>query len=389
MSTATVDAPIVTRAPLTADPLVASTDVKTLTTALAFVNSALPARPPLQVLLGVLVTATTEGVTVAAFDYDTSCSQTIEGVGTGQALVPGKLLLDVVKKLDAGQVTLEVNASVTRLTLRQAELEFHLPLLPLDDYPSLPDSSAGKRIATVTGADLVELGRVGVAAGRDDTVPVLTAIALESEDGFLRTAATDRYRLAVATTTTKTTLTEILNVPSAALALAVKHLGKASSITLRHNGGAVRTLSFDDGARRITTRLLDGEFPRYRSLIPTDTAVTVTISSPVLAKAIKQVSVVAARNAPVRVEIDNALVVSCGNDDDAGASKKVAATVTGLDEAQRTAYNPGYLLDGLLAVSAKGEVQLAYTQPLRPAILTEPADTGRAFLYLIMPVRLG
>lgn len=392
MTTTVIEAPV--KAPLTDDPLLASTDVKQLREALAFVGAAIPSRPPLAVLLGVLVTANSTGLQLSAFDYEILATEQVPGTGSGKALIPGRLLLDVVKSLDAGPVQLRVNDRVTHVDIVQGDLELSIPLLPIEDYPASP-SVGSKPFAALTGGQLAELSRVTVAAGKDDTLPVLTTVCLEQEDGQLRAAATDRYRLAVATLPVRTTLTrDDVKVYASTLSFAVKHLGKADRVELRFKEasgmGGEGHLSFRSGNRQIITRTVSGDFPRYRSLIPTDTPIHFTASGPEVTKAVKQVAIMAARNAPVRVEIagSNSLSFLAGAQDDAKGRKAVKATVAGVheDDSVLTAYNPIYLLDGIHAVNPKGEINFAFNTPTRPVILTEKDD--QSFLYLLMPVRL-
>lgn len=392
MTTATVATPATSPA-LTDNPLRATAEVKDLVKALAFVAANAPTKAHLRVLLGVRLSATADGLTLTTYDFEQSVTETIDGTGFGEALVPARTLQDFTKRLEPGLIELRVNDKATYLNVSQGDLTLSVPLLPLPDYPAPPSTAEATPFATVTGAQLAQLGRAGVAAGRDDTLPVLTGIYLEAEQGMLRAAATDRYRLAVVDTDVPTILVGAVNVPAKRLAFLIKHLGKQDVIQLSTitSDQEHTFLVLETSTQTITTRLLSGTFPRYRSLVPAEMAVDVVGDSPALLKALDQVGTVLADKAPclVRIEVDH-LVVSGGHEGDAKAEKKVAATVSDSRWAGSvTAYNPQYLADGISALAPKGQIRLALNSVTTPAILTEAGDSDRRFLYLLMPVRLS
>ena len=149
-------------------------------------------------------------------------------------------------------------------------------------------------------------------------------------------------------------------------------------------------MGFEGSGRRSTTRLLDGEFPKYRSLLPTEIATAARVETGMLAEAVKRVSLVAERNTPVRLAFaQDEVVLRAGAGEDAQASEAVECSMQG--DPIEIAFNPTYLLDGLAAVDAP-MTHLAFTQATRPAVLVglaeasdEPSD---AYRYLLMPVRL-
>lgn len=366
----------------------ATADQKSFLEGLKFVTAALPGRPPMQVLLGVRIEASEKGITLAAFDYELSARETVTGSGSGTSLVPGKFLMDCVKTLDSGAFTLSVEKD--KVILTQGDLRFTLPTLPVEDYPALPKTT-GKRLATVSGEQLASLNRASVAVGRDNTLPVLTGIRLASEEGQLVTAATDRYRLAVVTTDIPATDQDAALVPHQTFAFLAKHFAASKSVALRlasEKGDSARTLVAQDGTRIITSRLLEGEFPKYKSLLPHSDAFTaeVLVDTPDFIKAIKQVNVAASRNAPVRLGCSEAgILLETGNVEDSSASKLVKTPLQGTPLA--IAYNPAYLLEGINAATNKKQARLKFTAPTRPGIIDHPEDP--TFTYLLMPVRMS
>lgn len=360
----------------------AQTTQKALLDGLKFVAAAIPSRPPMQVLLGVKITASKTGVTLSTFDYDVSCTEVVHGHGQGEVLVRGRFLLDIVKMLDPGPVKLRTNNG--QLIVEQGDLSYEIDVLALEDYPALPDTGPNV-LATVTGADLVQLNRAAVAVGRDATLPVLTAICLDSSSGKLVSAATDRYRLAVLTTAIKAKKMGRLLIPYSVLGLIVKSFASEEAITLSVTPGSPM-IAATAGTRRITARLMEGEFPKYESLLPAEDAFTAeaTVNVANTARAVKQVALVGTRNEPVRLaSVKGQLTVHAGQVNGGKAAKKLAEQVVGTD--LTIGFNPDYLLAGLASSGTASRIQ--FVGATRPAVLSNPDDN--TFRYLLMPVRFA
>jgi DNA polymerase-3 subunit beta len=365
-----------------------------LADAVVWTARSLPARPPMQVLLGLLLETTESGLSVSGFDYEVS-SQIQVDVTTaepGRVLVPGRLLADIVRSLPAQPVDLRLEGS--RVVLTCGAARFTLPTLPVEDYPALPamPTTAGSLESDVFGAAVAQ---VALAAGRDDTLPVLTGVRVEIEGDQLTLAATDRYRLAVRTLHWKPErpdLSATALVPARTLADTAKALTSGPEVTLAlSTGGAGEgMIGFEGGGRRTTSRLLEGEFPKYRSLLPNESSAVAEVPTALLVEAVKRVALVAARNAPVRLSFSaEGLVLEAGGQDDAQASERLECGWEG--EEMSIAFNPQYLLDGLGAVDSDATT-LSFTGPTRPAVLTGKRDPDAVvadYRYLLMPVRLS
>jgi DNA polymerase-3 subunit beta len=264
--------------------------------------------------------------------------------------------------------------------------------LPVEDYPALPDMPSVS--GTVLGTEFAgAVAQVAIAAGRDDTLPALTGIRVEISGERLTLAATDRYRLAVrelAWTPTAGQVEATALVPARTLNDTAKTMAGAPTIEVAFatKDGAVEALvGFEGDGRRSTTRVIDGEFPKYRSLLPSESPTKATVERDSLIDAVKRVSLVAERNTPVRLEFsDTGLDLRAGTGDEAQAQESLAATVDG--EAITIAFNPQYLLDGLAAIDGD-TVELAFTTATKPAVLSSATDDAGAYRYLLMPVRLG
>ncbi|MFD7734310.1 DNA polymerase III subunit beta [Kitasatospora phosalacinea] len=374
-----------------------------LTEAVSHVARALPSRPPVPVLAGILLATGPGGLHLSAFDYE-SCATTsalAEIADDGSALVSGRLLGDIAKALPkAAEVDLELTD--TRLFIRAGSSRFELPLLPIDEYPALP--AVPDTVFTAHADEFADtVAQVVVAAGTDDTLPVLTGVLLTlDDDGRLTMAATDRYRFAVHETQIRPTgtvptddgkpATTVL-VPAKWLSDATKALAGDHPLHAGWQGGQF-TLSVP-GRHTIGTRLLAGEFPKFRSLFPAPADAQMVITVPVAETiaALKRVALVIDTKRPVRlVAEDDQLSLSAGDDDAAFAVDRVPCNTTG--SLQRlegcdAAFKPSYLIDALQALT-EPEARLYLTTPHKPALILghagDSADIG--YEHLLMPIRL-
>jgi DNA polymerase III subunit beta len=366
--------------------------------AVAWAARSLASRPTLPVLAGLMLRVDGDLLSVSGFDLEASTEVDLEVTAgaAGEALVSGRLLADISRALPPHPVDVTVDGS--RLTITCGAAKFSLPTMPVDDYPKLPamPTTAG----TVQGAEFaVAVAQVAVAAGRDDTLPMLTGVRLEIEGDKLTLAATDRYRLAVRELTwspgdVKAADAQVL-VPARTLADAAKSLAHSESLTIALSssgspGGGEGIIGFsgttNGRASRATTRLLDATFPPYRSLLPSEWASSAEIAVPGLVEAVKRVALVTDRNAPVRMEFDDGTVsLMAGGDDEGRAEEQLEVAYEG--EAITTAFNPQFLLDGLGALTT-GTARMLFTSSTKPVVLRPESADGAKYTYLIMPVRL-
>lgn len=375
-----------------------------LTDAVGWAARTLPSRPPLPVLAGLLVDAGTNGLTLSSFDYEVSARVQVDAEVSdpGRVLVSGRLLADIVRSLPTRPV--DVVLEDTKVVLTCGSARFALLTLPVEDYPSLPDlPAAAGRLSGAAFAGAVT--SVAVAAGRDDTLPVLTGIRMEIEGDRVTLAATDRYRLAVRELQWEAQTPDasvVALVQGRSLAETARSLADAAQVTVALSAGGtgegLMGFEGDTGElrRRTTTRLLDGEFPKYRALLPAESAALATVDSSALVEAVKRVALVAERNTPLRLAFsEGEVVLDAGTGDEAQATEALEAGLQG--EPLTIAFNPAFLLDGLTAVNAE-RVQLAFTTSTKPAVITAASDGSggeaspsdpASYRYLLMPVRLS
>ncbi len=383
-----------------------------LADAVAWTARALPIRPSAPVLAGLLIEAGAlsedsdgdaagEGLRLSTFDYETSARATLNADVTeeGRALVSGRLLADICRSLPNKPVEMVIEGPKVTLTCGSAR--FSLQTMPVEDYPTLPQMPETR--GTVGSAAFAHaVAQAVTAAGRDDMLPVLTGVRVELDGDSIAMLATDRFRLSQRELTWSPTAPDIdaaALVPAKVLADTAKALGGGSEISIALSnpgaGGAGEGIigfegSAGGGVRRTTTRLLDGDFPKVRSLFPSEHLTLARVDKAALVDSVKRVSLVAERNTAVQLAFaEGVLTLDAGSGEEAMASESLEAHVTGEDIT--TGFNPAYLLDGLTAIEAPF-VELAFTQASKPVVLSGvdslEGEADSDFRYLLMPRRL-
>ncbi len=371
-----------------------------LADAVAWAARSLPVRPSAPVLAGLLIETQSDGdgLSLSSFDYETSARATLPAdvLEEGRALVSGRLLADICRSLPNKPVEMSIDGAKVSLTCGSAR--FSLQTMPVDEYPSLPDMPrASGTVRSDVFANAV--AQAVTAAGRDDMLPVLTGVRIEIEGSDLALLATDRFRLSLRELTwdpAATDATAAALVPAKVLADTAKSLtaGAEVTIALSGTGAGEGIIGFEGsaggGVRRTTTRLLDGEFPKVRTLFPSEQATVARVDRATLVEAVKRVSLVAERNTAVQLAFaDGLLTLDAGSGDEALATEQIDASVTGADIT--TGFNPQFLLDGLTAIEAP-VVEMAFTQASKPAVMAGvdglEGEADLSFRYLLMPRRL-
>jgi DNA polymerase-3 subunit beta len=369
--------------------------------AVAWAARSLPTRPPLPVLAGLLIEATDDGLTLSSFDYEVSARVDVpaEVLEPGATLVSGRLLADITRSLPDRPVEVSTLEGERKAQLLCGSSTFSLQTLPREDYPSLPamPDSAGSLPGDVFAHAVAQ---VAVAVGRDDTLPVLTGIRVEFEGDRLVLAATDRYRLAVRELTWapgRTDLSTVALVQGRSLADTARALSDSDTVTiaLAGSGAGEGLIGFEGAAsgenRRTTNRLLDGEFPKYRSLLPSESTSVAVIESTSFLETVKRVALVADRNSPVRLTFtEGQVVVEAGAGDEAQAEETLSCQFTG--EGLTIAFNPQFLQEGISALGTE-YTEVSFTTATKPAVIAGRAEADTPsdgnYRYLIMPVRLS
>ncbi|MFF3174163.1 DNA polymerase III subunit beta [Streptomyces sp. NPDC057900] len=366
-----------------------------LAEAVAWVARSLPARPPAPVLAGLLLKAEDGALSFSSFDYEVSARVSVDAEieEDGTVLVSGRLLADICRALPNRPV--EISTDGVRATVVCGSSRFTLHTLPVEEYPALPEMPTAT--GTVPGEVFASAAaQVAIAAGRDDTLPVLTGVRIEIEGDTVTLASTDRYRFAVREFLWKpenADASAVALVPAKTLLDTAKALTSGDTVTLALSGSGAGEglIGFEGAGRRTTTRLLEGDLPKYRTLFPTEFNTVAVIETAPFVEAVKRVALVAERNTPVRLSFEQGvLILEAGSSDDAQAVERVDAVLEGDDIS--IAFNPTFLLDGLSAIDSP-VAQLSFTTSTKPALLSGraavDAEADDAYKYLIMPVRLS
>jgi DNA polymerase III subunit beta len=418
-----------------------------LAEAVAWVARSLPSRPVLPVLSGLLLQVAPDGLTLSCFDYEVSARITVDAdvAEPGTVLVPGRLLAEITRSLPGLPVEVD---DADDVTLTCGAASFSLVTLPIGEYPQLPDLP--RLAGTVDGgAFATAISQVTPAASRDDTLPIITGVNVEIEGDRITLVATDRYRLAIRElgwNPARPAGNSTLLVPARTLADAARMMAPGVPVRIMtrdaDGSGGARTaeadragslraaeamIGFEAGGRRLTTRLIAGEYIKYSSKFPADFGSCGDMPAVPLAEAVRRVALVAERGSSVRLSFGpGKVIIEAGTKGQARAREIVAADFSG-DETV-IAFSPHYLLDGLSAAlmaangspgpvqSAQssqsssqspqhsekaerdgpsphdeGRIRLQFTSPTKPALITGSVKAGDEsapdFRYLVVPLR--
>ena len=424
-----------------------------LAEAVAWVARSLPTRPVLPVLSGLLLQAGSDGLTLSCFDYEVSARIRVPAdvAEDGTALVPGRLLAEITRSLPEHPVEVD---DADDVTLACGPASFSLVTLPIGEYPALPELP--RLAGTVDGGALATaIGQVTPAASRDDTLPVITGVNLEIDGDIITMVATDRYRLAIrelAWSPADPGVKSTLLVPAKTLGDAARMMTPGVPVRIMILGegrsGGKRTaqadpagslraadamIGFETGERRLTTRLIAGEYIKYSSKFPEEFGSCGDMPAAALAEAVRRVALVAERGSSVRLSFaPGKVTIEAGTKGQARARETVAADFTG--EQSAIAFSPGFLLDGLVAAltaaacapgatehqenpedagsqadsrakagkpgkaardgastGQDGRIRLQFTGPTKPALITGSAKAGDEsapdYRYLVVPLR--
>jgi DNA polymerase-3 subunit beta len=304
----------------------------------------------------------------------------------GSVVLPARLLLDVARSLPTDQLTLELRSAEQDVELICGPTTFHLRTLRAEDFPTLPSPSPESRVALPAEAFVETISRVARSASRDETRPVLTGILMSASGQELRMVATDSYRLSVKQTALESPLQGSLeaNVPARALQELARIAQQAPADSLAVSVGQNQVI-FELGDVVLSSRLIDGQFPNYRQLLPESVEHELRLASAELTDVVRRVSLLAQKNAPLRLSFsEGTLTVSAQTPDVGEASEAIPVPFHG--EPFEIGFNPEFLRDGLESIESE-ELVLKLISPLRPGLIESP-DTGD-FVYLIMPIRLN
>ncbi|HEY0518616.1 MAG TPA: DNA polymerase III subunit beta [Ilumatobacteraceae bacterium] len=336
----------------------------------------------LPVLSGLRLELVGDRLSITGTDLDLTIQLTLAvgGDGDGGVVLPARLAADIVRSLGAGKV--EVIVDGDEVNISGGRSQFSVRPLSFDDYPKLaaPTTSSVTLPAAAVGEALRQVVR---AASTDEARPILTGVLLTAENGGLRMVATDSYRLAVRDLADHQVLgaDQKVLVPGRALNELQRLVGGGDDLTMRLGD---RDATFEVGDTRLTTRLIEGEFPNYRQLIPASHPNTLTVEREPLLEAIRRVKILAKDATPVRLQMGgDTLRLTAITQDVGNASEELDATYEGTE--LTVAFNPEYFASGVEACSSDS-ITLSTLDALKPAVVRGVGNDD--YLYLLMPVRV-
>jgi DNA polymerase III subunit beta len=345
-------------------------------------------RSAVQALSGVQLHAADGAAELRATDMDVGLrlplSATVER--PGEVVLPARLLLDVVRSLPGPDVSVALRTAEQDVEIVSGSATFHLRTLRNEDFPHLPTAGGDAAITLDAPAFIDTVTRVSRSASRDDTRPVLTGILVWASDRELRMVATDSYRLSVKTTRLSEPLAAPLeaNVPARALAEVVRIAQQSEVATIVVNRSE-NQIVFTLGGAVLSSRLIDGQFPNYQLLLPESADYELRVEREELAAVVRRVSLLAQKNAPLRLAFSEGELVISAQTPDVGEARE-ALPVPFSGEPFEIGFNADFLRDGLESLDSQ-DVVIKLTSALRPGLI-ESAD-GSEFVYLVMPIRLN
>lgn len=345
-------------------------------------------RASIQALSGVMISAEGDQPLLLATDMEIGLRVPLAGeiLDPGSAVLPARLLLEVVRSLPGETATLELRLQEQDVELISGSATFHLRTLRSEDFPSLPEPDAAARMSLPMQAFVETATQVSRSASKDETRPVLTGVLISAGAQELTMVATDSYRLSVKHATLASALDGTIeaNVPARALQELARIAQSVDEQDLTISLGQ-NQIVFELGAIVLSSRLIDGQFPNYRQLLPESVEHELRISSVELADVVRRISLLAQKNTPLRLSFaEGELTVSAQTPDVGEASEMLPIPFSG--EPFDIGFNPEFLRDGLDSVESD-ELVLKLISPLRPGLIESP--DGGEFVYLIMPIRLN
>lgn len=364
--------------------------------AVQWTSRAVQQRPAVPILSAVRLHAGDGELELSSFDYEVSAKSRVEAQveEPGEALVSGRMLGEIAKSLPNQEVSVELKDG--HVHLRCGRAKFSLGTMVLEDYPQLPELP--EQQGRIDGREFsAAISQVAIATSKDDTLPLLTGIRVEIDGPRITLLATDRYRLAqreVLWNPRDIEFSSQLLVKAKVMSDVARNMTSGGDIELHlrpNSGERSAIIGFSAGERQSTSSLMDGDYPPVRKLFPEATPLEYVCSRVELLEAVKRVSLVVERKTPVHLTFaDGALRLEAGQADSAQAQESIALVSEA--EELRTAFNPGYLQDGLQALETDF-VRFGFIHATKAAVMLgqekEDGEADSGFKYLLMPIRFG
>jgi DNA polymerase-3 subunit beta len=361
---------------------------------LALASRGVSARSTIQLLGGILLETGESVVRLSATDMEISIqtASPAEVAEEGRVVIPARIFNDIVRSLPRGEITLTHDRAEGMVRLASRDNEYRIRAYAAEDFPRLPEFDEAQAFK-MSGEALVEtVEKVSRSYSRDETRPVLTGILVSFEESRVRMVTTDSYRLSIKETELATTFDGAREaiIP----ARAMQEVGRIFAgsdeeqveVVLSENQALFRI-----GDVLFGTRLIEGNFPEYRRLLPTGFEREIPVNREDLIETLRRVNLFAQRQTPpvpVNLAFTEGAVEVAVRNGEVGEARETLPADYNVEEEFRISFNPSYLLDGVSAVDSE-KVVFKLNESLKPGLVTpEAKDDGEPdFLYLIMPMR--
>lgn len=321
---------------------------------------------------GVLTLAASDGGLGISRNVDISQGE------NGQIRVMGKMFFDFVRSLP--DTNLDIFQENNQLQIQSDSLHLQLKTINLPNPVSPVEQPDNEALSLQTEVFASVAKKVEKAASRDESRPILTGILVSVEEGALTMVATDSYRLAVARASVVSADWQAL-VPAKAVSEIVR-IAEPGTLKIQTKGSKLLVQS---GKTILNCRLLDGTFPNYEQLIPSQFNYSVTMNVEALMDITSRFSILAGANAPLSLQFSQDHLEIGVDSGEIGKGSEKTSSDWKSEEEFVIGYNPQYLREGLQLVGEKAELRMV--DEIRPSLLVNPEDEN--FLYLLMPIRLN
>lgn len=371
-----------------------------LTTQLANVSRAIPSKATIQILTGLKLSVSNEGITLIGSDSDISIESflpiddetlnlTIEE--TGHVVLPARLFNEIVKKLPLENVTIEMNENFS-VTVTSGKAMFNIVGIDGDAYPHLPEIEADKRITLPTASFKQMINQTIFAASNQESRPVLTGIHLQATSNYLTAIATDSHRLSkreIPVDINETQLNfDAITIPKKTMTELTRIIEDDQTLFMIV---AQQQVIFIADNLTIYSRLLEGNYPETSRLIPTSHQTEMVVNANEFHQAIDRAALMSheGKNNVVQLTVDNAVVELSVSGNEAGHVAEIINTKSAGGDDLKISFNPDYMKDALKSfgdIAVKVEFQSA-VRPLLISAETESEIPHNQLLQLLTPVR--
>ncbi len=354
-----------------------------LSNALSIVQKGVSPRSTLPVLSGIFVEAHGDEVTFQTTDLELSVQYTASALveEEGSTVLPGKLIVDIVKNLPDAAVHIE--AAEENAVISCDTSSFSIRCFSASDFPAFPQVLTSQQIEVPFEAFSAMARKVSRVVSKDESRAILTGVLIAVEEGLFKMVATDSYRLAVTEMPLQSTVEDFNAVLAGGFVADLAGLPKTGeniSLALAEN-----QIIVSYAGTVFVNRRIEGKYPNYKQLIPSSYETRCLVDRAALLAAVRRASLLEHNRSQVRFSVNAASqTIQLTTSQDVGSTQEIVkAQVEGADV--EIGFNSYYVVEGLSAMEST-EVSFEIQGSLKPGIMKGAGDEN--YLYLVMPVRL-